>query len=115
MEPTISEPWLPLARFISQLPALKDVIWAFRNMPRPILMAIHAVGTCRLHIYRFHLYSLVVHRTGHPQVVDIDPDDYALATLPALYSVTMEVRYYKTDGQLNYHEEARRPTFGASG
>ncbi len=91
-------------------------------MPQPVLAAIHAAGACRLHIHRFRLDSLVVHRTGHPQVIDIDPDDYALATSPALYSVVVEVRSYETDGQLNYNGEAilawpraRRPTFGTSG
>ena len=106
LKSTTGEPWLALARFIGRLPALKHLVWGFRNMPQPVLAAIHAAGTCRLHMYRFHLDSLVVHRNGYPQVIDIDPGDYALATSPALCSVVAEVRSYESGGELNYNEEA---------
>ncbi|KAK3897356.1 hypothetical protein C8A05DRAFT_19859 [Staphylotrichum tortipilum] len=106
LESTTGEPWLALARFIGRLPALKDVVWGFCNMPRTVLAAIHATGTCRLHMHRFRLDSLVVHRNGPPQVIDIDPDEYALATSPALCSVVAKVRGYETDGDLNYGGEA---------
>ena len=59
-------------------------------------------------MHSFHLGSLVVHRYGDPQVIDIDPDDYALATSPALYSVVAKVRNYETEGELNYNEDAIR-------
>ncbi len=75
-------------------------------MPQPVLTAIHALGTCRLHMHRFRLDSLVVHRNGYPQVIDIDPGDYALATSPALCSVVAEVRSYECEGELNYNGEA---------
>ena len=106
LESTTGDPWLALARFIGQLPALKDLVWGFCNMPQPILAVIHAAGTCRLHMHHFHLGSLVLHRNGYPQVIDIDPDDYALATSPALYSVVAEVCSYETGGELNYNEDA---------
>ena len=100
------EHWLALALFIGQLPALKDLVWGFVKMPQPVLAAIHAAGTCRLHMQRFCLYSLVVHRNGDPQVIDIDPDDYALATSPALFSVVAEVYSFGSDGELDYNEDA---------
>ena len=75
-------------------------------MPQPVLTAIHALGTCRLHMHRFRLDSLVVHRNGYPQVIDIDPGDYAFATSPALCSVVAEVRSYECEGELNYNGEA---------
>jgi hypothetical protein len=75
-------------------------------MSQPVLAAIHAAGACRLHIHRFRLDSLVLHRNSYPQVIDIDLDDYALATSPALCSAVAEERDYETDGQLNYNEDA---------
>jgi hypothetical protein len=100
------EHWLALARFIGQLPALKDLVWGFVKMPQPVLAAIHAAGTCRLHMQRFCLCSLVAPRNGDPQVVDIDPDDYALATSPALFSVVAELCGFRSDGELDYNEDA---------
>ena len=104
LQSTTGEPWLVLARFIGQLPALKDLVWGFAKMPQPVLTAIHTAGACRLHMQRFYLHSLVVDRNGEPQV--IDPDDYALATSPALYSVVAEVKSFETGGELNYNWEA---------
>lgn len=123
LKSTTGEPWLALAHFIGRLPALKDLVWGFRNMPQPVLAAIHAMGNCRLHMHRFWLDSLVVSRiSGHPQVVDIDPHEYMLATSPALYSIVAEVRYYEDTGELNYGQEAimgmaaaRRLTCSTSG
>ncbi|KAG7284928.1 hypothetical protein NEMBOFW57_009543 [Staphylotrichum longicolle] len=51
-------------------------------------------------------HRLVVPRTGHPQVIDIDPNDYALATSPSLYSIVVKVRGYESDGRLNYNGQA---------
>ena len=48
----------------------------------------------------------MVNRNGDPQLIDISPDDYALATSPALCSVVVGMCSYETDGQLNYNEEA---------
>ena len=107
LESTTDEPWLALARLIGRLPALKDLVWGFRNMPQPVLTAVHAAGACRLHMHGFWLDSVVVSRSGHDaQVVDVDPDDYALATSPALSSIVARVQLYKDDGRLNYGAEA---------
>ncbi|KAK3899355.1 hypothetical protein C8A05DRAFT_18195, partial [Staphylotrichum tortipilum] len=107
LKSTTDEPWLALARFIGRLPALKDLVWGFRNMPQPVLTAVHAAGACRLHMHGFWLDSVVVSRSGYnPQVVDVDPDDYALATSPALSSIVARVRTYEDDGRLNYAWEA---------
>jgi hypothetical protein len=95
--------WLPLSRFISQLPALKDLVWAYGyRMPQPVLSAVHDKG-CRLHMHCFRLRSLVQSR-DNPQ--PIDPDHYALATSPSLFSIVVPVCGLKTDGKVNYTEEA---------
>jgi len=99
-------PWLPLVRFINQLPALTDLAWGFAVMPRSILSVIHSVRACRLHMHNFWLPSLVVPRNGPPQVVTINSADYALMTSPALYSVVAKARSYEPNGTLNYTEEA---------
>lgn len=97
------EAWLPLARFISQLPALKDLVWAYGyHMPQPVLSAVHDRG-CRLHMHCFRLCSLVQSRDS-PQPIDLD--DYALATSPSLSSIVVPVLGFETDGKLNYTEEA---------
>ncbi|KAK3896741.1 hypothetical protein C8A05DRAFT_39711 [Staphylotrichum tortipilum] len=107
LESTTDEPWLALARLIGRLPALKDLVWGFRNMPQPVLAAVHAAGACRLHMHAFWLDSVVVSRSGHdPQVVEVDTDDYALATSPALSSIVARVRILESDGRLNYTSEA---------
>jgi hypothetical protein len=96
------EAWQPLAHFISQLPALKDLVWACGpRMPRYILSAVHAIG-CRLHMHCFHLPSLVQHR-DRPQ--PIDPDDYALATSPSLSSIVVSVSCFDGNGDVSYKEE----------
>ncbi len=100
------EPWLVLARFIGRFPALRDIAWGFRNMPRPILAAIHAAGGCRLHMHRFRLDSLVVELGGSLQADKVDPNDYALATSPALCSIVVQVRDFEKTGEINYNEEA---------
>ncbi len=104
---TTDEPWLALARLIGWLPALKDLVWGFPNMPQPVLAAVHTAGACRLHMHGFWLDSVVVSRSGHdPQVVEVDPHDYALATSTALSTIVASVQTYEDDGRLNYTFEA---------
>lgn len=102
---TGDEPWPALARFIGRLPALRDLVWGFRNMPPPVLAAIHAAGHCRLHMHRFRLDSVVVGRRVC-QVVAVDPDDYAVATSPALCSIVAQARDFETNGNINFNFEA---------
>jgi hypothetical protein len=97
------EAWQPLAHFISQLPALEDLVWACGSrMPRCILSAVHAKD-CRLHMHCFRLSSLVQHR-DRPQPIDLD--DYALASSPSLFSIVVPVLDFETDGDVSYNEEA---------
>jgi hypothetical protein len=51
----------------------------------------------------FRLPSLVQHR-DRPQ--PIDPDDYALATSPSLFSIVVSVKGFDDDGDVEYTEEA---------
>ena len=107
LKSTTDEPWLALARLIGRLPALKDLVWGFRNMPQPVLAAVHATGACRLHMHGFWLDSVMVSRSGHDaQVVEVDPHDYAVAISPALSTIVASVRAYEDDGRLNYTPEA---------
>jgi hypothetical protein len=97
------EAWVPLSRFISQLPGLQDLVWEYGSrMPRSVLSAVSVRG-CRLHMHHFRLGSLVQLRDS-PQ--PIHPDDYALATSPSLSSIVVKVCGITTDGNLDYTEEA---------
>jgi len=94
--------WMPLGRFIGQLPGIQDLVWDYGGyMPPSILSVISAKG-CRLHMHRFHLRSLVQHRDS-PQ--PIHPDHYALATSPSLFSIVVDVTSFESGGMLNYTEE----------
>ncbi|KAI0530125.1 hypothetical protein GGR58DRAFT_494531 [Xylaria digitata] len=97
------EVWKPLAHFIGQLSGLGDLIWGCGpKMPRNILSAVHSVG-CRLHMSFFRLDSLFQDR-HHPH--DIDPDEFALATSPSLYSIFVPFHNYDTDGRVDYNGDA---------
>jgi hypothetical protein len=99
----LSESWLSLARFISQLPALKDLVWACSDyMPPCVLSAVHDVG-CRLHMHIFRLGSLSQSRNNQQP---IDPDEYALATSPSLYSIVVTLTSFESGGNINYIREA---------
>lgn len=99
--------WLDFARFTEKLPGLRDLIWSFNFMPRPILSAVHdSTRNCRLHMHHFMLESAVVPRSGDPPSIDLDADDYALATSLSLHAVMAPLRCYESDGRLNYNEEA---------
>lgn len=95
--------WMPLASFISQLPALQDLVWAFgSHMPQSVLSAVSA-RSCRLHMHCFRLRSLIQLRDS-PR--PINPKDYALASSLSLSSIVVEVRDFETDGMVNYTVEA---------
>ncbi|KAK3901297.1 hypothetical protein C8A05DRAFT_35017 [Staphylotrichum tortipilum] len=103
MQSDTDEPWLVLADFIGRFPALRDFVWGFLTIPPPVLAAVHAAAGCRLHMHGFWLGSVQVERGG---VVDVHPDDFALATSPALYSVVAAVRSFEAGGEINFLEEA---------
>ncbi|KAK0648279.1 hypothetical protein B0T16DRAFT_407963 [Cercophora newfieldiana] len=98
-----------LAQFIRRFPALADLVWGFCPIPREVLAAVHDVRTCRLHMHRFHLSSAIVPRGHDPQVVTLNPDDYALATSPALHSIVVTFRHNPPNpDELNCTEEVIR-------
>ncbi|KAF2962858.1 hypothetical protein GQX73_g10708 [Xylaria multiplex] len=97
------EAWGPLAHFIGQLSGLGDLLWCCGSkMPRNILSAVHGVG-CRLHMSFFRLHSLIQDR-HYPR--DVDPDEFALATSPSLYSIFVPFYDYDTYGRVDYNGEA---------
>ena len=97
------ETWMLLASFISQLPALQDLVWAFGSyIPQSVLSDVSA-RSCRLHMHRFRLRSLTQLRDS-PQ--PIDPKQYALASSPSLSSIVVEARVFDDDGSVNYTVDA---------
>lgn len=98
-------PWLPFASFILELPALRDLVW-FGSVPRCVLDALDSLHAakrpCRLHLSGFRLRSLVYDRDS-PR--PIDPDEYALVTSPALYSIQGQVSRFDAVGALDYSPE----------
>ncbi|CAK7197526.1 hypothetical protein SEUCBS139899_000174 [Sporothrix eucalyptigena] len=95
--------WLPLASFIRELPALRDLIWS-ESVPISLLDALHnAKRPCRLHGLGFCLHSLVYDRSS-PRA--IDPEEYALVTSPALYSLRGTFAPFDNNGLLDYSPEA---------
>jgi len=97
--------WRPVADFLSTLPGLKDLIWASTDqVPRCILDVLHeSLPRTRLHVNTFSLRSL--HQKPH-RIHDIDPDEYALASSPNLYSVCAIGQTVDDDGHASYNEEA---------
>ncbi len=97
--------WLPFARFLGQLPALKDLVYACTHqMPACVLAALHEHHPrSRLHVRRFTLRSLYQKRD---QLHDIDSEELALATSPCLYSIHAICEPYDMYGQLSFNLEA---------
>lgn len=95
--------WQPLADFISQLTGLQDLVWAYSaRLPRCILSVADAMS-CRLHMHRFRLHSLIQHRD---HLRDVDPDEFALATSSCLYSIVVPFHSWDSAGNLDYNGEA---------
>ncbi len=99
------EAWLPFAKFLGQLPGLKDLVYACTHqVPLCILVALHQYHPQgRLHVQTFSLRSLYQERD---QLHDIDPDELALATSPCLYSIRARCIFYDTYGRFDFNLEA---------
>lgn len=93
--------WEPLAKLVTELTGLVDVIFEARDQfPRCLLASIHQFGPkCRLHIHTFNLFSLRFPEMDPPVV---DPNDIALVTSPNLCSVVVSYRT-RTAGLPDYH------------
>jgi hypothetical protein len=92
--------WKPLANFIRQLPTLADLVYACTNQFSPCLLEVlhRHYPECRLHMRTFNFRSL------HQQ--DTDPYEFALATSPCLYSISVHYMRLDSDGNGAYNEEA---------
>ena len=75
--------WRPLARLISQLPGLTDVIYRCPSQfPPCLLKALHAnKKLARLHLQMFNL------RSAYDDSPTIDPHEWDIITSPCLYSI----------------------------
>lgn len=101
-----NESWQPLARFISTLPALKDVVYSCLDQVAPCLLrAVHQHHpNSRLHVHTFSLRSLYQMKDN---LHDIDPDEFMLATSPCLFAIALcSSTGYDTYGYVDYHNEA---------
>ncbi len=99
------EAWLPFADFLSQLPGLKDLVYACpHQVPACLLAALHQHHPrSRLHVRTFSLRSLYQERD---RLHDIDPDELALATSPCLYSIQVTCVPYDSSGRFSFNLEA---------
>ncbi len=99
------EAWLPFARFLSQLPALKDLVYVCTHqVPACLLAALHEHHPrSRLHVRFFSLRSLYQERD---QLHDIDSDELTLATSPCLYSIHATCEFYDSSGPFNFNLDA---------
>ncbi|KAL2022454.1 hypothetical protein VTK56DRAFT_5283 [Thermocarpiscus australiensis] len=97
--------WLPFTHFLGRLPGLTDLLYACTHqIPLCILTALHQRHPrIRLHVHAFSLRSL--YQDMH-QLHDIDPDEFALATSPCLYSIDAKWEAYNTHGHVSYNSEA---------
>lgn len=89
--------WLPLARLMEQLPALRSIIYNCANQFPPCLLAA-LPPTCRLRIDTFRFRSL--------SNASMDSHEFSLATSPNLYSVGMHYMQRHDDGDEDYNFDA---------
>lgn len=99
------ETWVGIAKFISRLSCLSDLVYdCISQVPMCLLSALRDnCPDARLHVYTFNLRSLYQPRNEYH---DISSEEYALATSPNLYGVYMKYCSYDGDGYIGYNEEA---------
>lgn len=99
------EAWLPFARFLGRLPGLTDLVYScLHQVPACILMASHQHHpSSRLHVRTFSLRSLYQELN---QLHDIDPDGFALAAPPCLYSLWAKCSDFDADGRFSFNPDA---------
>lgn len=99
------EAWVRVARFISRLSCLSDLVYdCIGQVPVCLLSALRDnCPDARLHVYNFSLRSLYQPRNEYH---DISSEEYALATSPNLYGLYMKYSTYDEEGHIGYNEEA---------
>ncbi|KAL6837233.1 hypothetical protein V8C40DRAFT_6891 [Trichoderma camerunense] len=99
------ETWVGIAKFISRLSCLSDLVYnCISQVPMCLLLALRDnCPDARLHVHTFNLRSLYQPRNEYH---DISPEEYALATSPNLYGIYMKYSSYDGDGYIGYNEEA---------
>jgi hypothetical protein len=97
--------WLPFAHFLAQLPGLTDLVYACTHqLPRCVLDALHQHHPrSRLHMHAFSFRSL---HQARDTPTDIDPDEFALATSPCLYSIDTKLEAHGSPGLVDYNLDA---------
>ncbi|KAH7076976.1 hypothetical protein BKA63DRAFT_294077 [Paraphoma chrysanthemicola] len=99
-----NETWQLLADCLFET-AITDLIWASNDrVPPCIVSALHNKRPgCRLHVHTFHLPSLYYHKY---KPMEVDGDDYTLATSPCLYSIAAACPPWDHRGRSNYNHAA---------
>ncbi|KAL6794176.1 hypothetical protein J3E68DRAFT_406092 [Trichoderma sp. SZMC 28012] len=99
------ETWVGIAKFISRLSCLSDLVYDCTSQVPLCLLSVlrDNCPDARLHVHTFNLRSLYQPRNKYH---DISPEEYALATSPNLYGVYMKYCSYDGDGYIGYNEEA---------
>ncbi|KAH7385052.1 hypothetical protein BKA64DRAFT_156501 [Cadophora sp. MPI-SDFR-AT-0126] len=98
-----SESWDSLSHFIGAFTGLRDLVWAAGWYIPPGVLSLSAERRIRLHVHHFHLPSLVQVRD---LPMHVSAHDYALCTLPSLYSITVRASPLVSGGNVNYNREA---------
>ena len=99
------EMWLPLARFLGRLPALRDLVY---SSPDPLSACILSSmrrhhPNSRLHVHELSLPNLflLAGLSGNTK-----PDEFSLTALPCLHSVdAMYHDFYHNSESIDYHEQ----------
>ncbi|PKK53004.1 hypothetical protein CI102_2717 [Trichoderma harzianum] len=99
------ETWVGIAKFISRLSCLSDLVYdCISQVPMRLLSALRDnCPDARLHVYTFSLRSLYQPSNEYH---DVSPEEYALATSPNLYGIYMKYSSYDGDRYIGYNEEA---------
>ncbi|PTB38226.1 hypothetical protein M441DRAFT_60489 [Trichoderma asperellum CBS 433.97] len=99
------ETWAQVARFISRLSCLSNLVYeCIGQVPMCLLSALRDnCPNARLHVYTFSLRSLYQPRNEYH---DISPEEYALATSPNLYGLYMKHSSYDEERYIGYNQEA---------
>ncbi|EFQ99275.1 protein kinase subdomain-containing protein [Nannizzia gypsea CBS 118893] len=97
--------WTPVAHFVAQLRALRDLVFDCTNQFPPCLLDVlhQTLPNCRLHLHTFGLRNLYSY-TGWAR--DLTQHEYALATSPSLHCITLLYGEGDPETQVDYHDLA---------
>lgn len=97
--------WTPVAHFVAQLRALRDLVFDCTNQFPPCLLdVLHQIlPNCRLHLHTFGLRNLYSYKGWSRS---LDQHEYALATSPSLHCITLLYDGRDPERLVDYHDLA---------